>query len=155
MHRLPCLVAALFCGATVGAAQSERRTWQVEILLNDRHLIWAHTHVAQTDRPASVDETCVSLDGLQRLLGRAQHLRQDGSNLDAVSVGAAPGAVLRVQRRGRISSRLHRMGKQYYFPLADLARALGAKNVREAPRRVNLDLGESDPKAILALNDRR
>ena len=137
------------------AVQSEEKTWKVEVLLNGKHLLWAHTHVAPADRPASVDETCVSHDNLGRLLGDTQDVRRDGANLDAMTVGSARGAVLRVQRRGRISSRLHRMGKEYYFPLEDLARALGAKAVRENPARVNLVLPESAPKAILVLNDRR
>ena len=137
------------------ADQSEDKTWKVDVLLNGTPLLWAHAHVPPTDRSGSVDETCVSLDELARLPGGVQHLRQDGAKLEAVTVAATPGVVLRVQRRAAISSRPHRMGKDYDFPLSDLARALRAKSVREGPARVNLVLREPDPKAILVLNDKR
>jgi hypothetical protein len=137
----------------LGAQEAPGTTWKVEVMLNGHHLLWAHAHVGPQES-AGIDKSCVAQDGLRSLLGGAQFLQTKGSNLEAMMVGAGSGAVLRVQRPGRISSQLHTMGKETYFPLADLARALGAKPVREGPARFNLFLPKSDPRAILALNDK-
>jgi hypothetical protein len=148
------LVVVMCMSVVMAAPQSESQIWKVEVLLNGQHLLWAHTHVAPDDPSAGIDQGCVSQDALKTLLGGAQFLLSKGLNLEAVTVGAGPGAVLRVQRPGRITPKLHTMGKELYFPLTDLARALGAKPVREGPARVNLILPKSDPHAILALNDK-
>jgi hypothetical protein len=145
-------VATLLTGVLSVAGQAQAKIWQVEVLLNQRPLMSGHTHVAPNDRRAGVDEICIAMRDIERLLGGAKYVARRGSNLEAVEGRPGRGAMFRVQRAGRISSKVHRMGDEEYIPLGDLARALGAKVVREKPGQVNLVLERSAAGSILALN---
>jgi len=92
----------------------------------------------------------VSFNEIQRILGGHKHLNRHGANLDAVMLGAGVGAVLRVQRLGRVSARLHANGQDEDIPLLDLVRAMGAKIVQDGYERINLVLDSPPSAAILA-----
>jgi hypothetical protein len=127
---------------------------EVEVWLNGRLLVVGHAH-APADARSGVDEGCVEQDQIARLIGGKKYLEAHGSILEAIALGAGPGASLRVERRGVISTRLHRTGEDFAIPLADFARALGATVVREAPGRVRLVLAPRSRRvrALLGPND--
>jgi len=146
----------LVASATVaiGVPSQEGSTLQrVGVFLNDRYLVSADARLSPRNFSLGLDRSWVRYAEIERVLAGRQYLHRSGTNLDAVMPGAGTGAQLRVQRRGRLSSRLHRSGDQESIPLLDLVRALGASIEHNDADRINLVLKASRPDAILALND--
>ncbi|MGH7612576.1 MAG: hypothetical protein ACREMW_00860 [Gemmatimonadales bacterium] len=145
-----------FASAIVALTSQERGTpRQVNVFLNDRYLLLAHPHLRANEAPARIDQLCVPFIEIERVLSGSRYLSRRGTNLDGVMLGAGPRAILRVQRRGRISARLHRSCDQVDIPLLDLVRALGATIVPIGSERITLVLESSNSDAILTLNDPR
>ena len=151
----PCLglSIALTCSAGAANAQRAENIRSVDVFLNEKFLVAAHAHVRSGDARIHVDQGCIEHNEIARLLGGQQFLAQRGQNLDAVRLGGARGATLRVLRRGRISARLHRTGGKLYIPLLDFVRALGASIAADRSDRIGLTLEGSPADAILALNE--
>ncbi len=153
-HVYAAAVVTVASVSGVATGQETATVRRVDVFLNGQYLTTAHAHVRSATARIEVDQNCLDHKEIARLVGGPQFLLQRGRNLDAVRLGAGRGAALRVLRRGRISSRVHRSGDDMSIPLLDFVRALGAiMGPYDRPDRIDLTLDRSAVGGLLGPND--
>lgn len=181
--RVLMVCAIALHGAASGSAQVPRKVGErpgleqqtrsvvrpIEIWLNGRPFARGHAHRRSAEAPGAVgvDESCITFRDVVRAVGGPAFVRRSGARLDAVRVGGAPGAPLRVARLGRISENVHRMEtspgdvrdaavdyEAEYMPLADFVAALRARVEVPRPGVFDLVIEPEDRRRIVDPEDR-